>query len=93
MRATPVFFTTSDILSFYSGSPRSGRVGDMRGKPTSTQTIAAKAPPRPLLCGVNSADDDDAVIDTLAGLFLDYLLSQHASKMRPADVHIDKVEE
>ena len=45
------------------------------------------------LVGVNSADDDEAAIDILADLFLDYLLSQHAGKMHPPDVHIDKAPE
>lgn len=45
------------------------------------------------LVGVNSADDDDAAIDVLADLFLNYLLSQQAAKVQPSDVHIDKAPE
>lgn len=50
----------------------------------------AKAHAPLALCGVNSADDDSTVIDSLADLFLDYLLAQHASKAGPPDVHIDE---
>lgn len=61
-------------------------------RPTSTHsTVATPQAPRSL-CGVNSADDDSTVIDSLADLFLDYLLAQHASKTRSSDVHIDKTE-
>ncbi len=83
--------TGSQILSFYYGPLASGRVDHMKAGPTSTHTTVAR-PQAPLaLCGVNSTDDDNLVIDSLADLFLDYLLAQAASKARSSDVHIDKI--
>lgn len=62
----------------------------MKAKPTLRHTTTAKPQAQPALCGVNSTDDDSIVIDSLADLFLDYLLAQAASKARSPDVHIDK---
>lgn len=82
--------TGGQILLFYCGPLPSGRVDYMMTKPRSSHRASAKRPGPRSLCGVNSTDDDNVVINSLADLFLDYLLSRHASKARTGDVHIDK---